>query len=83
MSKRSQEAPDQNPLASLDDWEDFLQERYPQPEEKSSFRDYGTSVRPAVRDFYRLNHRHQSLDFVRANFDRGAEAGRSSINDVA
>ena len=66
MSKRPQDAPDQNPLASLDDWEDFLQERYPQPEEKSSFRDYGTSVRPAVRDFYRLNHRHQSLDFVRA-----------------
>ena len=51
---------------SLDEWEDFLQERYPQPEEKSSFRDYGTNVRPGVRDFYRLNHRHQTLDFVRA-----------------
>ena len=23
-------------------------------------------MRPGVRDFYRLNHRHQSLDFVQA-----------------
>jgi inositol oxygenase len=66
MSERPSKASDQQPLASLDDWEDFLQERYPEPEEKSSFRDYGTNVRPGVRDFYRLNHRHQSLDFVRA-----------------
>ncbi len=54
------------PLASLDEWEDFLQERYPKPREKSSFRDYGANVRPGVREFYRLNHRHQTLDFVRS-----------------
>jgi inositol oxygenase len=64
MSERPSEAPGQKPLASLDEWEDFLQERYPRPEEKSTFRDYGTNVRPGVRDFYRLNHRHQSLEFV-------------------
>ena len=46
MSEQPQQAPEQNPLTSLDEWEDFLQERYPQPEEKSSFRDYGTNVRP-------------------------------------
>jgi inositol oxygenase len=28
------------------------------------FRDYSEKVRPAVREFYRLNHRHQTLDFV-------------------
>ena len=49
-----------NPLADLDEWEDFLRERYPAPQEKSSFRDYGTTVRPAVREFYRLNHRYQT-----------------------
>ena len=36
------------------------------PMKESSFRDYGSNVRPGVREFYRLNHRHQSLDFVRA-----------------
>jgi len=66
MSERPSKASEQNPLADLDEWEAFLRERYPQPVEKSSFRDYGTSVRPAVREFYRLNHHHQTLDFVRA-----------------
>ena len=55
MSKRTQEAPDQNPLASLDDWEDFVQDRYPEPEERSSFRDYGTNVPlyPQFQAFFR------------------------------
>ncbi len=53
------------PLAGLDEWEDFVKDRYPQPREASSFRDYGDNVRPAVREFYRLNHRHQTVDFVR------------------
>jgi inositol oxygenase len=55
-----------NPLPSLDEWEEFLQERYPQPEERSSFRDYGDNVRASVREFYRLNHRFQTFEFVRA-----------------
>ncbi|MFO0890849.1 MAG: inositol oxygenase family protein, partial [Isosphaeraceae bacterium] len=54
------------PLESLDEWEDFVLDRYPQPKEKSTFRDYGTNVRPGVREFYRLNHTHQTVDFVRA-----------------
>ena len=33
---------------------------------KSVFRDYETDVRAGVREFYRLNHRHQTLDFVLA-----------------
>jgi inositol oxygenase len=65
MSREDQESHESNPLAGLDEWEAFLQDRYPVPGEKSSFRDYGTNVRPAVREFYRLNHRHQTVDFVR------------------
>jgi len=30
------------------------------------FRDYDAGARPTVRDLYRLNHRFQTLDFVRA-----------------
>ena len=66
MSQSTPAERESAPLASLDEWEDFLQERYPKPREKSSFRDYGENVRPGVRDFYRLNHRHQTLDFVRS-----------------
>jgi inositol oxygenase len=66
MSERPIEASERNPLADLDDWEAFLRQRYPAPHERSSFRDYGTNVRPAVREFYRLNHQYQTVDFVRA-----------------
>jgi inositol oxygenase len=66
MPERPFEAAESKPLADLDEWEAFLLERYPQPVENSSFRDYGTNVDPGVREFYRLNHRHQTLDFVRA-----------------
>jgi inositol oxygenase len=66
MSGETPRGPESGPLASLDEWESFLQERYPRPQEKSTFRDYGENVRPAVREFYRLNHRHQTLEFVLA-----------------
>jgi inositol oxygenase len=33
---------------------------------KEEFRDYHAEARPGVREFYRLNHRHQTLDFVLA-----------------
>src|SRR5579862_6196832 len=62
------------PLTSLDEWEDSLVERYPQqpfnatdPEKThEQFRNYEAEARPTVREFYRLNHRNQTLDFVRA-----------------
>jgi len=58
------------PLADLDEWEDDLLRRYPEEklsEEKSKdeFRDYDADARPGVSEFYRLNHRYQTLDFVR------------------
>lgn len=62
------------PLESLEHWEDDLKRRYPTPESiftdpdkpQEAFRDYAADVRPSVREFYRLNHRNQTLDFVRA-----------------
>jgi inositol oxygenase len=62
----------ENPLADLDEWEDDLKRRYPLPEDAASqaenvqkFRDYAAEARPSVREFYRLNHRYQTVDFVR------------------
>ncbi len=61
------------PLGSLDEWEDFLLERYPQEgagkklataKKRDTYRDYDNPGRDTVREFYRLNHRHQTLDFV-------------------
>jgi inositol oxygenase len=69
------------PLQSLDEWEDFLKEVYPTPgtpasapafqatdpdKKKEQFRDYETNARPTVREFYRLNHRHQTHEFAQA-----------------
>jgi inositol oxygenase len=57
------------PLAHIDDWEQSLAARYPaEPagKPKDAFRDYRAEARPSVKEFYRLNHRFQSLDFVLA-----------------
>jgi inositol oxygenase len=59
-----------NPLTSLDEWEDDLLKRYPDPEEiatsKSTeeYRNYEDPTRDTVREFYRLNHTYQTYDFV-------------------
>jgi inositol oxygenase len=66
MADEPQAAAERSPLEDLDHWEEFLLQRYPRPESKSSFRDYGANVRPGVREFYRLNHTHQTVDFVRS-----------------
>ncbi len=51
------------PLADLDDWESA----HPSdPADGKTFRDYRANVRPGVVEFYRQNHRAQTLDFVRA-----------------
>ncbi len=62
-----------NPLQSLDDWEDDLLRRYPEKtagnladdEDRAAFRNYDAEARPCVKEFYRLNHRYQTVDFVR------------------
>jgi inositol oxygenase len=73
MSAAKNDAADRAPLANLEEWEDFLKERYPENESlvgpnpsktQDQFRDYEKTARPTVREFYRLNHRGQSFDFV-------------------
>jgi len=65
------------PLEDLDHWEEFLKARYPEPQptsnpdhapakrEQAAFRDYRKEARPSVKEFYRLNHAHQTYDFAR------------------
>lgn len=62
------------PLPHLDDWEQSLADRYPAEaidrggggKSREAFRDYRAEARPSVKEIYRLNHRHQTLDFVLA-----------------
>jgi inositol oxygenase len=57
----------QGPLDDLDEWESDLLRRYPEEDKaQSQFRDYAAEARPSVREFYRLNHRYQTLEFARA-----------------
>ena len=74
MSEPIRASDAERPLNHLDDWEESLAARYgPAPgplaaggKKAEEFRNYQDDVRPTVREFYRLNHRHQTLDFVRA-----------------
>ncbi|MEM7658107.1 MAG: inositol oxygenase family protein, partial [Bacteroidota bacterium] len=50
----------------LELWEDDLLVRYPEPDHKAKdeYRNYYDPARDTVKEFYRLNHTHQTLDFV-------------------
>jgi len=54
------------PLENLEQWDDYVQERYRPNKAQEEFRQYDDSTPPRVREFYRLNHTHQTMDFVRA-----------------
>jgi len=58
------------PLNNLDEWEDDLLRRYPDPDAIATakatdeYRNYETPARDTVKEFYRLNHKYQTYDFV-------------------
>ena len=63
------------PLASLDEWEEDLLRRYPDPEaivtdkKTDEYRNYDAPERDTVKEFYRLNHTYQTFDFVQEKRD--------------
>ncbi|AWO01839.1 inositol oxygenase [Chitinophaga alhagiae] len=72
MNTRSNDftAKEINPLNSLDEWEDAVLQRYPEPgtiakeKTEAEFRNYESPERDTVKEFYRLNHTYQTYDFV-------------------
>ncbi len=73
-------------LALEEAWEEDLKRRYPETEydpngkAKEAFRNYDEPGRDTVREFYRVNHEHQTLDFVltkKAEFKPGLHGKRS------
>ena len=67
LGRDGDDAVDLSPLHSVDDWELSLLERYPPSratEPPSSYRDFDEPRREGVAEFYALNHRYQTWDFV-------------------
>jgi inositol oxygenase len=66
-------AKETNPLPSLDEWEEAVLQRYPEPgmpaKEKEAYRNYEDPARDTVREFYRLNHTYQTYAFVQEKRD--------------
>jgi inositol oxygenase len=58
------------PLNNLDQWENDVLKRYPDPAEinkdkkEEEFRNYEDTAKDGVKEFYRLNHQYQTYDFV-------------------
>ncbi len=61
----------EGPLDHIDQWDDHVRSRYQEGREESQFRDY-TQAPQGVKDFYLLNHRHQTHGFAKAKRDEYA-----------
>ena len=53
----------QGPLQSLEQWDEFVQERYDPNRKTEEFRNYEKAT-PGVREFYRQNHANQTREFA-------------------
>lgn len=72
-----------NPLHSIEQWDDDVLERYPEPGQpfkaKEEFRNYDKPARDTVREFYRLNHRYQTYDFVQEKKNEFLQFNRKEL----
>jgi len=75
----------QAPLKELDEWDDFVATRYRQGKSEEEFRNYKADANPTVTEFYRQNHKYQTLDFVlkkKAEYC-GLKRGKKNIWEMA
>lgn len=73
------------PLGSLDEWDDDVRARYadknaPQSKSEVDYRNFDQPARETVREFYRLNHTYQTLEFARAKREDYASLNRQKIS---
>jgi inositol oxygenase len=81
-------APDlltEQPLQSLDEWDDFVATRYQQGKSEEEFRNYEADANPTVTEFYRQNHALQTFDFVQSKRKQylSLQKGKKSIWEAA
>src|SRR6478609_4353674 len=65
----------------MEEWDEFLQGRYQEGKNEEEFRQYDEHANPGVAEFYRLNHQHQTFDYVMAKEKEyfGLKKGEKSI----
>jgi inositol oxygenase len=69
-----------DPLDGLDQWEDFVKHVYPSPHKRrEDYRNYDRPARDTVREFYRLNHQQQTVDFVRSKREQFLPLSRAEM----
>ncbi len=78
-NRRVHTAPLQTPLQSLDQWDDDVRDRYDPNRKQEDFRVYDDKTPPVVREFYRQNHLHQTLDSVLAREAKYSPLNRSDM----
>jgi inositol oxygenase len=95
QSDTSERSADDVPLGDLHEWEDDLLRRYPEPQDSArstftdpdkkpdEFRNYAGEARNSVKEFYRLNHRYQTVEFVRQKRNEYLGLGRRTLGIAA
>lgn len=70
-----------NPLPSLEVWDEFVEQRYPESgsKAKEDYRKYDSTARDGVAEFYRLNHQFQTYDFVQSKKKQYLTLGHGSM----
>ena len=79
--------PSDNPLRSLDEWDDDVLRRYPESSSQpggqkdvDDFRVYDDETPQHVQDFYRANHRNQTVEFNRQQRDKYLELNQRRMS---
>jgi len=75
----------ENPLQHVDDWDDYVASRYKEGKSEEEFRVYDAEANPGVAEFYRQNHAHQTVAFVKEKHKEflGLSRGKKSIWEAA
>ena len=77
---------ERNPLsADMEEWDEFLEGRYKAGKSQDEFRKYDAEANPGVAEFYRLNHKYQTYEYVLAKEKEyfGLTRGQKSIWEAA
>jgi inositol oxygenase len=73
------------PLAHVDQWDEFVASRYREGKSEEEFRIYDAVANPGVAEFYRQNHAYQTFDLVQQKRDEflALKKGKKSIWECA
>jgi inositol oxygenase len=73
------------PLGDSDHLDEFNESRYREGKSETEFRQYDAQANPGVAEFYRLNHTHQTVDYVLGKEKEyfGLKKGKKTVWEAA